>query len=78
MACELAPRDKVEELLVDAVLRASRQLQGAGGFEVRLRPGWGPLVVRVSRQELTRALPLQDDASRQLRQVNAKVRARAG
>lgn len=69
MSCQLQPETVAEELLVDAVLRAARQLQGAGGFEVRLRPGWTPRVIRVSHQELTKAVPLRDDQSRQLRQA---------
>lgn len=58
-----------EEALVREVVRVARMLQHAGGFEVRLRPGFTPYVVKVSREVLSDFRPLNDSESYATRQA---------
>lgn len=63
-----------EEALLREVLRVARMLEHAGGFEVRLRPGFTPYVVKVRREVLADYRPLNDAESYATRQA-AKQRA---
>lgn len=58
-----------EEALVREVVRVSRMLQGAGAFEVRVRPGFSPLIMKLHREPLAEQRPLQDTASYAERQA---------
>lgn len=52
-----------EQALIFEVIRVARLLQHAGGFEVRLRPGFSPYVVKVRREVLADFAPLNDSES---------------
>lgn len=58
-----------EQALVDEVIRVARMLQHHGGFEVRLRPGFSPYVVKVRREVLSDFRPLNDTESYAARQA---------
>lgn len=61
-----------EEALVREVLRVARTLQGAGGFEVRLRPGWTPLIMKLHREPMAEHRPLNDSDSQALRDATRR------
>lgn len=62
-----------EEALLREVLRVSRMLQHAGGFEVRLRPGMTPSIMRVAREKLSDFRPLNDSESYATRQASKRA-----
>lgn len=62
-----------EQALVDEVIRVARMLRHAGGFEVRLRPGFAPYVVKVRREVMSDFRPLTDTESYEARKAAKAV-----